>query len=117
MDVLFGLAAEGVAYALVVWGPLKWLPAALKAFVLSLCVALVIGVELVLMTGAPLWAVCPGLFAGTLVVVEAGCSCWDILHFAMLFEYDAARSLYRDRALFFGNNIKGGGDDVGGPPR
>ena len=35
VDVLFGLAAEGVAYALVVWGPLKWLPAALKAFVPS----------------------------------------------------------------------------------
>ena len=72
MDVLFGLAAEGVAYALVVWGPLKWLPAALKAFVLSLCVALVIGVELVLMTGVPLWVVCPGLFVGTFIVVEAG---------------------------------------------
>ena len=72
VDVLFGLAAEGVAYALVVWGPLKWLPAALKAFVLSLCVALVIGVELVLMTGVPLWVVCPGLFVGTFIVVEAG---------------------------------------------
>ena len=71
-DVLFGLAAEGSAYALVVWGPFKWLPASLKAFVLSVCVALVVGMELVLMTGVPLWVVCPGLFAGTLVVVEAG---------------------------------------------
>lgn len=72
VDVLFGLAAEGIAYAWIVWGPLKWMPAVVKAFILSLCVALIVGSELVLMTGAPLWAVCPGLFAGTFVAVEAG---------------------------------------------
>lgn len=72
VDVLFGLAAEGVAYALIVWGPLKWLPVVAKSFVLSVCVALVVGAELVLMTGAPFWAVGPGLFVGTFVAVEAG---------------------------------------------
>lgn len=72
VDVLFGLAAEGVAYALAVWGPLKCLPAVAKAAVLSVCVALIVGAELVLMTGAPFWAVSPGLFIGTFVVVEAG---------------------------------------------
>lgn len=72
VDVLFGLAAEGIAYAWVVWGPLKWMPAVVKAFILSLCVALIVGSELVLMTGAPFWAVSPGLFVGTIVVVEAG---------------------------------------------
>lgn len=72
VDVLFGLAAEGIAYALIVWGPLKWILATAKAFILSLCVTLIVGAELVLMTGAPFWAVGPGLFVGTLVVVEAG---------------------------------------------
>lgn len=72
VDVLFGLAAEGIAYAWVVWGPLKWMPAVVKAFILSLCVALIVGSELVLMTGAPFWAVGPGLLVGTLAAAEAG---------------------------------------------
>lgn len=72
IDVLFGLAAEGVAYALVVWGPLNRLATEAKAVILSVCVAMIVGAELVLMTGAPFWAVSPGLFVGTIVVVEAG---------------------------------------------
>lgn len=46
VDVLFGLLAEGTAYALVVWGPWKRLGILWKAAILSLSVALFIGVEL-----------------------------------------------------------------------
>ena len=40
VDVLFGLLAEGTAYALVVWGPWKRLGILWKAVILSLSVAL-----------------------------------------------------------------------------
>lgn len=61
VDVLFGLLAEGTAYALVVWGPWKRLGILWKAVILSLSVALFIGVELSMMVGAPFWLTSTGL--------------------------------------------------------
>ena len=72
VDVLFGLLAEGTAYALVVWGPWKKLGILWKAVILSLSVALFIGVELSMMVGAPFWLTSAGLFVGTFLAVELG---------------------------------------------
>ena len=72
VDVLFGLLAEGTAYALVVWGPWKRLGILWKAVILSLSVALFIGVELSMMVGAPFWLTSTGLFVGTFLAVELG---------------------------------------------
>ena len=72
VDVLFGLLAEGTAYALVVWGPWKRLGILWKAVILSLSVALFIGVELSVMVGAPFWLTSAGLFVGTFLAVELG---------------------------------------------
>lgn len=72
VDVLFGLLAEGTAYALVVWGPWKRLGILWKAVILSLSVALFIGVELSMMVGAPFWLTSAGLFVGTFLAVELG---------------------------------------------
>ena len=70
--MLFGLLAEGTAYALVVWGPWKKLGILWKAVILSLSVALFIGVELSMMVGAPFWLTSAGLFVGTFLAVELG---------------------------------------------
>lgn len=72
VDVAFGLLAEGTAYALVVWGPWKKLGIMWKGVVLSLCVALAIGLELNMMVGAPILLTAVGLFAGTFLAVELG---------------------------------------------
>ncbi len=72
VDVAFGLMAEGTAYALVVWGPWRSLGNLWKAVVLSLSVALFIGLELYLMAGAPFWLTAAGLFVGTFLAVETG---------------------------------------------
>ena len=72
VDVAFGLLAEGTAYALVVWGPWKKLGIMLKAVVLSVCVALFVGLELNLMVGAPFLLTAAGLFTGTFLAVELG---------------------------------------------
>ena len=72
VDVLFGLLAEGTAYALVVWGPWKKLGILWKAVILSLSVALFIGMELSMMVGAPFWLTSAGLFVGTFLAVELG---------------------------------------------
>ena len=58
VDVLFGLLAEGTAYALVVWGPWKKLGILWKAVILSL--------------SAPCWLTSAGLFVGTFLAVELG---------------------------------------------
>ena len=62
----------GIAYALVVWGPWKRLRILWKAVILSLSVALFIGVELSVMVGAPFWLTSAGLFVGTFLAVELG---------------------------------------------
>ena len=62
----------GGAYALVVWGPWKRLGILWKAVILSLSVALFIGVELSVMVGAPFWLTSAGLFVGTFLAVELG---------------------------------------------
>lgn len=72
VDVAFGLMAEGVAYLLVVWGPWKKLGILWKAVILSLSVALFIGVELYAMVGAPFLLTAAGLFVGTFLSVELG---------------------------------------------
>ena len=72
VDVAFGLMAEGAAYLLVVWGPWKKLGILWKAVILSLSVALFIGVELSMMVGAPFWLTSAGLFVGTFLAVELG---------------------------------------------
>lgn len=63
---------RGTAYALVVWGPWKKLGILWKAVILSLSVALFIGVELSMMVGAPFWLTSAGLFVGTFLAVELG---------------------------------------------
>ena len=68
----FGLMAEGAAYLLVVWGPWKKLGILWKAVILSLSVALFIGVELHAMVGAPFLLTAAGLFVGTFLAVELG---------------------------------------------
>ena len=72
VDAVFGLMAEGTAYALVVWGPWKNMGNLWKATILSLSVALFIGLELYLMVGAPFWLTAAGLFVGTFLAVETG---------------------------------------------
>lgn len=72
VDVAFGLMAEGAAYLLVVWGPWKKLGILWKAVILSLSVALFIGVELYAMVGAPFLLTAAGLFVGTFLAVELG---------------------------------------------
>ena len=72
VDVVFGLMAEGTAYALVVWGPWRSLGNLWKAVILSLSVALFIGLELYMMVGAPFWLTAAGLFVGTFLAVETG---------------------------------------------
>lgn len=72
VDVAFGLVAEGAAYLLVVWGPWKKLGILWKAVILSLSVALFIGVELYAMVGAPFLLTAAGLFVGTFLAVELG---------------------------------------------
>ena len=72
IDVLFGLLAEGTAYALVVWGPWKKLGILWKAVILSLSVALFVGAELSMMVGAPFWLTSAGRFVGTFLAVELG---------------------------------------------
>ena len=72
IDVAFGLLAEGTAYALVVWGPWEKLDILWKAVVLSLCVALFIGLELYIVIGVPFMLTAAGLFAGTFLAVELG---------------------------------------------
>ena len=67
VDVAFGLMAEGAA-----WGPWKKLGILWKAVILSLSVALFIGVELYAMVGAPFLLTAAGLFVGTFLAVELG---------------------------------------------
>ena len=72
LAVVFGLMAEGTAYALVVWGPWKNMGNLWKATILSLSVAFFIGAELYFMVGAPFWLTAAGLFVGTFLAVETG---------------------------------------------
>lgn len=73
VDVVFGVSAELIAYLLVVWGPLKNIPWAIKAMILSLSVAAIIGIELRLVYFSPLMLNVAGLFVSTFVIVGAGC--------------------------------------------
>lgn len=72
VDMVFGLLAEGVAYALTVWGPLKTLGNSWKVLILSASVALFVGAELHLLLGAPFWVSAAGLLVSTFLAVEAG---------------------------------------------
>lgn len=71
-DVAFGLAAEGIAYALTVWGSCKKSPFAVKAAIVSLCVAVVIGIELNFTYHAPFVVTAAGLLVTTMIAVSAG---------------------------------------------
>lgn len=72
-DVAFGLAAEGTAYAIAVWSPLaKRLPFAVKAVIVSACVAAVIGAELKLTYSAPFAITAAGLFVTTMAAITIG---------------------------------------------
>lgn len=71
VDVLFGLLAEDCIRTGGL-GPWKKLGILWKAVILSLSVALFIGVELSMMVGAPFWLTSAGLFVGTFLAVELG---------------------------------------------
>ena len=72
VDVLFGVCAEGVAYALVVYGPLKRVSVWAKGVILAAIVALVVGAELTLAYSIPYLVNLVSLFVSTLVIVEVG---------------------------------------------
>lgn len=74
VDVLFGVAAEGVAYAVMVWGPGKKLPMAIKVLSLSLCVAVIVGAELTMVYQIPYLANMVSLFISTLCITGIGCA-------------------------------------------
>lgn len=71
-DVAFGLAAEGIAYALTVWGPCKHAPFAAKAAIVSVCVAAVIGLELNMVYSAPYAVTAAGLGITTMAAIMIG---------------------------------------------
>lgn len=73
IDVLFGVLAEGIGYALCVYGPLKKSPLFLRMTVVSAVVALVVGVELWLVYLIPYWLTVAGLMATTILALCAGC--------------------------------------------
>lgn len=104
VDVLFGLLAEGTAYALVVWGPWKRLGILWKAVILSLSVALFIGVELSMMVGAPFWLTSAGLFVGTFLAVELGNLMISKTALAKVVREGTRRRLCKRSALFLRNN-------------
>lgn len=71
-DVLFGIAAEGLAYLLTVWGPGKDFPIAVKVLFLSLCVAAIVGAELTLVYQIPYLINLVSLFISTLCITGLG---------------------------------------------
>lgn len=72
IDVLFGVAAEGVGYGLCVFGPLKTAPFAIRAFAVSSAVSLIVGIELWTVYLAPYWLTVFGLFLTTSAAVYTG---------------------------------------------
>ena len=72
IDVLFGVAAEGVAYAVMVYGPGKRAPVVVKLLVLSVCVATIVGAELTMVYQIPYFVNLVSLFISTLVIVGIG---------------------------------------------
>lgn len=71
-DVVFGLVAEGAAYAIVVYGCGKNLPFLVKSIIVSFCVSVVIGFELNFACSAPFFVTAAGLFVTTEVSIVVG---------------------------------------------
>ena len=72
IDVLFGVAAEGVAYAAMVYGPYRRAPAAAKLLALSLCVAAIVGAELTMVYQIPYLVNFVSLFISTAIITGVG---------------------------------------------
>lgn len=72
VDVLFGVLAEGVAYALCVYGPLNKISLWKKAAILSLSVSMIIGAELTLAYSIPYFVNVASLFVSTSVILGIG---------------------------------------------
>ena len=72
VDVLFGLAAEGIAYSIVVYGPGRKFPLPVKMLILTLSVSVIIGIELWASFSLPFIVVSSGLFVSTLVSLMIG---------------------------------------------
>lgn len=72
VDVLFGIAAEGLAYLLTVWGPGKSFPIVVKVLFLSFCVAAIVGAELTMVYQIPYLVNFVSLFISTLCITGLG---------------------------------------------
>lgn len=72
VDVLFGIAAEGLAYLLTVWGPGKSFPIVVKVLFLSLCVAAIVGAELTMVYQIPYLVNFVSLFISTAIITGVG---------------------------------------------
>lgn len=72
VDVLFGIAAEGLAYLLTVWGPGKDFSIVVKVLFLSLCVAAIVGAELTMVYQIPYLVNFVSLFISTLCITGLG---------------------------------------------
>lgn len=72
VDVLFGIAAESLAYLLTVWGPGKNFPIVVKVLFLSLCVAAIVGAELTMVYQIPYLVNFVSLFISTLCITGLG---------------------------------------------
>lgn len=72
IDVLFGVAAEGVAYAAMVYGPYRRAPAVAKLLALSLCVAAIVGAELTMVYQIPYLVNFVSLFISTAIITGVG---------------------------------------------
>lgn len=72
IDVLFGVAAEGIGYALCVYGPLNGAPIFGRMAVVSMAIALVIATELRIVYLTPYWITAAGLMVTTMAAICAG---------------------------------------------
>lgn len=72
VDVFFGIFAEGIAYAIFVYGPASKIPIWAKVVGLSICVAFVVGAELTIIYGASYAVNFASLLVTTCVIAGIG---------------------------------------------